>query len=283
MMRRGGRRETGAPRARSPGMTTPAAPLPAPTDAQASPSLHVILGAAGGIGSALARRLAARGDRLVLAGRDAARLDALAATLGGAVLHTRALDATRADEVERLVADAAREHGPIAGLANCVGSLLLKPAHLTSQAEFDSTVSLSLGSAFAVVRAAGKVLAAQPAGGSVVLVSSAAARLGLANHEAIAAAKAGVIGLTLSAAATYAAKRLRVNCVAPGLVRTPLTARITGSPSAEQASLGMHALGRLGEPDDVAAAIAWLLGPESSWVTGEVLGVDGGLGTVRAR
>jgi 3-oxoacyl-[acyl-carrier protein] reductase len=116
-----------------------------------------------------------------------------------------------------------------------------------------------------------------------VLVSSAAARLGLANHEAIAAAKAGVIGLTLSAAATYAARGLRVNCVAPGLVRTPLTARITGSPAATQASLAMHALGRLGEPEDVTAAIAFLLSPEASWVSGEVLGVDGGLATLRVR
>jgi NAD(P)-dependent dehydrogenase (short-subunit alcohol dehydrogenase family) len=117
----------------------------------------------------------------------------------------------------------------------------------------------------------------------VVLVSSAAARTGLANHEAIAAAKAGVIGLTQSAAASYAARRLRVNCVAPGLVRTPLTARITATPAGEQASLGMHALGRLGEPEDVAGAIAYLLSPAAAWVTGQVVGVDGGLGTVRAR
>jgi NAD(P)-dependent dehydrogenase (short-subunit alcohol dehydrogenase family) len=87
---------------------------------------------------------------------------------------------------------------------NCAGSLLLKPAHLTSQAEFEQTVAASLTTAFAAVRAAGRVLAAQPDGRRVVLVSSAAARTGLANHEAIAAAKAGVIGLTMSAAATYA-------------------------------------------------------------------------------
>lgn len=256
-------------------MTAPDAPAPAP--------LHVVLGATGGIGSALARHLAADGARLVLAARDAARLDALAATLGGAVVRTVALDATRFDAVDALVGDAARDHGPVAGVANCVGSLLLKPAHLTSQAEFEATVAQSLTSAFAVVRAAGRVLAAQPGGGAVVLVASAAARLGLANHEAIAAAKAGIIGLTASAAATYAARGLRVNCVAPGLVRTPLTARITGSPAAEQASVAMHALGRLGEPEDVAAMMAFLLAPTGAWITGQVLGVDGGLGTVRAR
>lgn len=253
-----------------------------PTDAP-TPPLHLILGAAGGIGAALARRLAAAGARVALAGRDPGRLAALAAELGPAAVHTAALDATRFDAVEQFVAETAQAHGPVAGLANCVGSLLLKPAHLTSQAEFEQTVALSLTTAFAAVRAAGRTMAAQPDGGAVVLVSSAAARLGLSNHEAIAAAKAGVIGLTLSAAASYAPRKLRVNCVAPGLVRTPLTARITGSPAAEQASLAMHAAGRLGEPDDVAAMIAYLLGPEAGWITGQVFGVDGGLGTVRGR
>ena len=122
-----------------------------------------------------------------------------------------------------------------------------------------------------------------PGGGSVALVSSAAARVGLASHEAIAAAKAGVIGLTLSAAATYAGRGLRFNCVAPGLVRTPLTARLTATEASSRASTAMHPLGRLGEPDDVAAGIAWLLDPRNSWVTGQVIGIDGGLADLRGR
>ncbi len=184
--------------------------------------------------------------------------------------------------MDAFVADAAAAHGPIAGLVDCAGSLLLKPAHLTSQAEYEATIAASLTTAFATVRAAGRTMASQPEAGAVVLVASAAARTGLANHEAIAAAKAGVIGLTQAAAASYAPRKLRVNCVAPGLVRTALTTRITSTPAGEQASLAMHALGRLGEPEDVAGLIAYLLSPAARWMTGQVIGVDGGLGVVRA-
>ena len=237
----------------------------------------LVLGASGGIGSALARRLAASGTRLVLAGRDAARLEAVAAETGGTPL---VLDATKPAEVEAAAARAVEAHGRLDGLANCVGSILLKPAHLTSEEEWDAVVATNLKSAYAAVRAAARAMSA---GGSVVLVSSAAARLGLANHEAIAAAKAGVIGLALSAAASYAPKGIRVNAVAPGLVRTPMTSRITGNEAALKASTALHALGRVGEPEDVASAIAWLLDPAQSWVTGQVIGVDGGLATVRSR
>ena len=187
-----------------------------------------------------------------------------------------ALDATDFDAVDRAVEQA----GPLDGVACFAGSMLLKPAHLTSREQYDGVVAASLTTAFATVRAAGRHLRN---GGSVVLVSSAAAMAGLSHHEAIAAAKAGVMGLTLSAAATYASSGLRVNAVAPGLTQAPLTASLTANEGSRKVSEAMHALGRLGEPADVARAVAFLLDPANSWITGQVLGVDGGLGSLRPR
>ncbi len=237
----------------------------------------VVLGGSGGIGAALTRILVGRGDRVLVAGRSTERISALAAELG--IAHTPA-DATDNSSIEAAIALGKEQFGELHGIANCFGSLLLKPGHVTTDAEFDSVLTVNLRSSFAAMRGAAKSI---PGAGSVVFVSSAAARIGLINHEAIAAAKAGVQGLALSAAATYAKRGLRFNCVAPGLTETPLTARITGSEAAAKASLNMHALGRFGQPEDVAAAIAFLLDPAQSWITGQVLGVDGGLGSVWSR
>lgn len=239
--------------------------------------VFVILGAAGGIGSCLARRLSASGARLVLAGRDAAKLTPLAHELDA---RSCELDATSFEDVQRCVSEAADWSGIVNGIVNCVGSIVIKPAHLTTVEDLNDALAKNLYTAFATVRAAAAVM--RKNGGAVVLMSSAAARIGLANHEAIAAAKAGVIGLTLAAAATYAAQGIRVNAVAPGLVDTPLAKRITSNENSLQASVAMHPLGRIGTPDEVAAAIEWLLRPESSWITGQVIGVDGGLATLKS-
>lgn len=238
----------------------------------------LILGAGGGIGSATARILAKQGARVLLAGRDSDSLNQLAAEIGG-VPHT--VDGRSFEDVAAAAERAKSEFGRLDGIANCVGSLLLKPAHITTEDEFDETIATNLRSAFAAVRAGAKTM--RDGGGSIVLVSSAATQVGLANHEAIAAAKGGVSGLTLAAAASYARGRIRVNAVAPGLVKTRLTERLTANDKGEEASLAMHALGRLGQPEDVAAAIAFLLDPSNDWITGQILGVDGGLGAVRPR
>lgn len=238
---------------------------------------YVVIGANGGIGSELCRMLRRRGSRLMLAGRNEAALAELAENINSPF---RVVDATSIESVQQCVQDASEEFGRIDGVVNCAGSVLLKPAHLTSASDWDETIAVNLTSAFATVRAAYQVM--RKDGGSIVLLSSAAAQIGLPNHEAIAAAKAGVIGLMRSAATSYASRGIRVNAVAPGLVQTKMTERIWKSDKAAEHSRNMHAAGRLGEPHDVASLIDWLLAPENNWITGQVIAVDGGLSTLRA-
>jgi 3-oxoacyl-[acyl-carrier protein] reductase len=245
----------------------------------ATAPVTLIIGAAGGIGSATVRSLAANGHRLFLAGRDRAALDALGGEVAAEGITT--LDARDIAAVTSWVTDVAEQAGRIDGIANLAGSILLKPAHLTTPEEWDDTIATNLTSAFAVIRAAAPRM--REHGGSIVLASSAAAQTGIANHEAIAAAKGGIIAMVRSAAATYGGSGVRVNAVAPGLTRARMTARMFDNEAQAEASRQMHALGRLGEPEDVASVVAWLLDPATTWVTGQTIGVDGGLGQVRTR
>jgi NAD(P)-dependent dehydrogenase (short-subunit alcohol dehydrogenase family) len=235
----------------------------------------LVFGGGGGIGAAVVARLKGRSEaQVVVAGRNR---EAQAAT--GADQNLVIDDLLAANAIDDAFS-AAEAEGAITGVVAAVGSILLKPAHATSDADFDDTIARNLTFAFRVLRAAAKRRETLK---SLVLFSSAAASVGLPNHEAIAAAKAGIEGLVRSAAATYAGAGLRVNAVAPGLVRTKLAGRITGNPAALAASTAMHPLGRIGEVDDVAPVVTWLLSAESSWVTGQIIAVDGGLSALRAR
>ncbi|MBE7499443.1 MAG: SDR family oxidoreductase [Verrucomicrobiales bacterium] len=240
---------------------------------------YFIAGGTGGIGSEVARRLRAQGWDVVLAARHAARLEQRAHELGARVVP---VDATRPDAVTGAFDTALGEGSRLLGVVNCIGTILLKPVHLTSDEEWRTTLDTNLTSSFLLLREAVRRMMTT-GGGSIVFCSTVAAERGLFNHEAIAAAKAGVEGLTRAAAATYARYRIRVNCVAPGLVKTPLSQFLTANEAARKASVSLHPLGRLGEPGDIASAICWLLSPEQTWVTGQVLHVDGGLSTVQAR
>jgi NAD(P)-dependent dehydrogenase (short-subunit alcohol dehydrogenase family) len=225
----------------------------------------LIIAGSSAIGQATFSQLRTQGHEVIRTARDRTRID-----------PDVILDATDFDAVE----DVFRQAGPLDGVVNCAGSLLLRAAHQTSRSQYEDVISASLTTAFATVRAAGKHMTS---GGSVVLLSSAAARQGLANHEGIAAAKAGILGLTLSAGATYAANNLRFNAIAPGLIESPLTANLVSNDASRRVSESMHALGRIGSPEDAARAIVFLMDPLNAWITGQVLGVDGGLATVRPK
>ncbi len=241
--------------------------------------VHIVLGATGGIGSALVRRLTQRGETVFALARDQGRLEELSRATGAASV---VCDAREAESVRIAVDSALEKAGRIDGAACLVGSILIKPVQSTSTAEFVEALNQNLLPAFHLVRAAAPAMG-RGEGGSIVLMSSAAARIGLPHHEAIAAAKAGVEGLTRSAAASFAARNVRVNAVAAGLVRTPLSARLTASPQALEASAKLHALGRIGEADEVASLLDWLLSADATWATGQVLGMDGGLASLAVR
>jgi len=245
-------------------------------DSNPFPTKAVIVGATGGIGLAVCKLLAEQGGEGFLVGRSAEKLAQLAGLYGWGYAVADAADWS---QLETAMSSSEGLLGEMNAGICLAGSVLLKPMHLTSFQEWQSSLNANLTSAAGLLRACVPRMTSN--GGSIVLMSSAAASIGLANHEAIAACKSGVEGLVRSAAMTYASKKIRVNAVAPGLVQTPLTERIWSNPRSAEVSLGMHPLGRFGQPEDIARAILWLASPEQSWVTGQSIGVDGGLGSLK--
>ena len=236
---------------------------------------YLLIAATSDIGAQVAKDLHQQGHTLWLTGRHEAATKAVAEPLGA--LYS-ILAATDFEAVDQTFQQASEALGSLDGVLCCAGSLLLKPAHLTTWQEYLEVMQANLTTSFAIVRAAGQHMHAT--GGSVVLISSAAAIKGISNHEAIAAAKGGVISLARSAAATYATANIRFNVVAPGLTATKMTAKLTQNEYNRKASEALHALRRIGSVEDVAAAVTFLLAPANSWITGQILAVDGGLSTL---
>lgn len=239
----------------------------------------LVTGAAGGLGQALSRRMEQGGWRLALASRDSERLHE---AFPGTAHLLLVSDVSTAEGAEDVVSQCVEHFGrPPNALAHCVGSVLVAPLHRTTPAQYRACLAANLDSAFFTLSAWVGALRTAKQPGAAVFLSSAAARIGTPNHEAVATAKGGLEALVRAAAATYAAAGLRINAVAPGLMDTPAVAGLIGGQAMREAAAKQYPLPGIGDPADVADLMAWLLSPTAARVTGQVWSLDGGFSTIR--
>lgn len=239
--------------------------------------IALITGAAGGLGRCVAARLAANGWQLIVTSRQA---DHLSTAFGNQHLQIAADCSTIAGA--RQILQTAKEQGMLpSALAHCVGNIRLGALHRMNETDFTDCLNANLVSAFHTLSAFVGALREARSPGAAVLVSSAAARIGTPNHEAVAAAKAGLEGLVRSAAASYAAHGIRINAVAPGLMETPAAHGVIASAAAREAAARQYPLPGIGTPDELAELMVWLLSESAARVTGQIWSHDGGFSSIR--
>ncbi len=236
----------------------------------------VIFGGTGGVGSTLAERMYDRGYTLHLLGRNESKLRYMGERYSAQYDVFDILDPEAQSILARIFSK------PIDALAYCIGSINLKPFLKLTREDFVVDAQLnSIGAALAIQSSIPYLKQSQEIA-SVILFSSVAARHGFSAHASISMAKAAVEGLTVSLAAELSPK-IRVNCIAPSLLDTPLAASLTSSAAIKQAIVDSHPMKRLGRPEDAAELAAYLLSSDSSWMTGQIIGVDGGRSSVSTR
>ena len=230
----------------------------------------LIVGASSGIGLALAQKLQASGANIITASRHA---ESSLVAAGASFLRFDAVS----DPAEILSAGLP---DVLHGVVYCPGSINLKPFHRLTLTDFQTDLNVNLLGAVKTLQASFKALK-QAEGASVVLFSTVAAQMGMGFHASVAASKAAVEGLAKSLAAEWAPNKINVNVIAPALTDTPLAANLLNTPEKQEASAKRHPLGRYGSANEVAAAAEYLLSEQASWITGQVLKIDGGLSSVR--
>ena len=227
---------------------------------------YVIFGATGSIGSSLAEQLKNSGNDIHLVGRNESELSSVSEKLECS--HT-VVDVLENGFIEKVRSDISE----IKGIAYCVGSIDLKPLRMVNEQDFQKCMKLNLYSAVEAIKGYQESLKKNK--GSIVLFSTVAAQRGFTNHAIIASAKAAVEGLTVSLAAEFA-PNIRVNCVAPSLTKSKIAEPMLKNTAIAEGIAKAHPLKRLGEGKDSAALAKFLLTEDSSWVTGQIIAVDGG-------
>ena len=227
---------------------------------------YLIVGATGSIGSNLATQLYDSNKEVHLVGRNEDETKSLSEKLGFTCTIADVLEDGFVDKIKSDIDD-------IKGIAYCVGSIDLKPLKISSESDFNKCMKLNLYSAVELIKGYQDSLKKNK--GSIVLFSTVAAQRGFTNHSIIASAKAAVEGLAVSIAAEFAPD-IRVNCVALSLINSKIAQPILKNAALAQGIAKAHPLKRIGEGKDGAALAKFLLTEESSWVTGQVIAVDGG-------
>ncbi|MDA9637410.1 SDR family oxidoreductase [Candidatus Pelagibacter sp.] len=227
---------------------------------------YLIFGATGSVGSSLAEQLKNSGNDIHLVARNESEVKAIAEKLGCS--YTVA-DVLEDGFIEKVKSDI----NEIQGVAYCVGSIDLKPLRMVTEADMNKCMKLNLYSAIEAIKGFQESLKKNK--GSVVLFSTVAAQRGFTNHTIIASAKAAVEGLTVTLAAEFA-PNIRVNCIAPSLSKSKIAEPMLKNPAIAEGIAKAHPLKRLGEGKDSAALAKFLITEDSSWITGQVIAVDGG-------
>jgi NAD(P)-dependent dehydrogenase (short-subunit alcohol dehydrogenase family) len=241
-----------------------------------SGKVAIITGGGSGIGKAIAQAFVREGAKVVIAGRDRKKLDRAAAEIGGECLAISA-DVSSAGDVQKLVGAAIDKFKRINVLVNNAAVLLPGTAESLSEADFDQTFNINVRGLWLLSRAVlPHMRASNSGGGSIINIGSVLSMVGARNRVAYSASKGAVMAMTKAMALDHAAEKIRVNCIAPGIVATEMVEKFNTDENTRRQRVALHPMGRFGQPAEVASAAVFLASDESAWTTGSVVTVDGG-------